>query len=92
MMKFYVSTDVPRSPRGHGLTGLKQVEGPLNRGQVQVHMTRHPRQGDGDFEYKYLFIDIKNHHRIYLKNADEEKKAADAAAGKKFRFLGINWG
>lgn len=55
-------------------------------------MTRHPRQGDGDFEYKYLFIDIRGHHRIYLKNADEEKKAADAAGKKKMRFLGINWG
>lgn len=57
-----------------------------------MHMTRHPRHGDGDFEYKYLFIDIRGHHRIYLRNADEEKKAADAAGKKKSRFLGINWG
>ncbi|KAL2109546.1 hypothetical protein VUR80DRAFT_2324 [Thermomyces stellatus] len=68
------------------------VEGPLNRGLVQLHMIRHPKQGDGDFEYKYLFVDIKGHNRIYLKNADEEKKKAAAAARKKTKFLGINWG
>lgn len=67
-----------------------QVEGPLNSGLAQLHMTRHPRQGDGDFEYKYLFVDIRGHHRIYLRNADEEKKAAEA--GKRVRFLGVNWG
>lgn len=59
---------------------------------MQLHMIRHPKQGDGDFEYKYLFVDIKGHNRIYLKNADEEKKKAAAAARKKTKFLGINWG
>lgn len=54
-------------------------------------MTRHPKQGDGDFEYKYLFVDIRGHHRIYLRNADDEKKAAEAGK-KKMRFLGVNWG
>lgn len=55
-------------------------------------MTRHPRQGDGDFQYKYLFIDIRGHQRIYLKNADDDKKAAAAEGRKKTRFLGINFG
>ncbi|SPN98580.1 related to Mitochondrial import inner membrane translocase subunit TIM21 [Cephalotrichum gorgonifer] len=68
------------------------VDGPLNKGLAQLHMTRHPKQGDGDFEYKYLFVDVRGHHRVYLKNADEEKKAAGAAAKKKTRFLGINFG
>jgi len=37
-------------------------------------MTRHPRRNEGDFEYKYLFIDVKGHPRIYLRNADEKKQ------------------
>lgn len=53
-------------------------------------MTRHPRHGDGDFEYKYLFVDVRGHQRIYLRNADDEKKAE--AGKRKTRFLGINWG
>ncbi|KAH0565905.1 hypothetical protein GP486_000708, partial [Trichoglossum hirsutum] len=33
------------------------VEGPLNSGVVNLHMTRRPDQSE--FEYKYLFLDVK---------------------------------
>jgi hypothetical protein len=49
-------------------------------------MTRHPRLNDGDFDYKYLFVDVKGRPRIYLKNADEEKQNAKGAKTRKRRF------
>ncbi|CAI4214831.1 unnamed protein product [Parascedosporium putredinis] len=48
------------------------LQGPLNSGIAHLHMTRHPNHGDGDFEYKYLFVDVRGHQRIYLKNADDD--------------------
>ncbi|PKS07291.1 hypothetical protein jhhlp_005893 [Lomentospora prolificans] len=77
----------------YGVEHLKMhfyLDGPLNTGVAHLHMTRHPNHADGDFDYKYLFVDVKGHQRIYIKNADDEK--ASSAAGKKTRFLGINWG
>ncbi|KAI0203764.1 TIM21-domain-containing protein [Astrocystis sublimbata] len=62
------------------------VEGPLNNGAVHVHLVK--RAGHSEFEYKYLFVDVKGHQRIYLENADE-KALADH---KKFRLFGVNWG
>ncbi|KAL0933179.1 mitochondrial import inner membrane translocase subunit Tim [Colletotrichum truncatum] len=62
------------------------VEGPLNRGVVHLHMIKTP-SSDG-FEYKYLYIDVKGHQRLYLENAD----TGSSASGKKgFKFLGISW-
>lgn len=55
-------------------------------------MTRHPSQADGDFEYRYLFVDVRGHPRVYLKNADDEKDSSSSSQSKKSRFLGINWG
>lgn len=48
-------------------------------------MVRHP--DSGDFEYKYLFLDVRGHERIYLEKADESK-----ARGKKtLSFFGVKW-
>ncbi|RFU74202.1 mitochondrial import inner membrane translocase subunit tim21 [Trichoderma arundinaceum] len=63
------------------------VEGPLANGVVQCHMVM-PR-GQSEYDYKYLFVDIKGHERIYLENAD----TAAARSGKKpLSFFGVKWG
>ncbi|KAH8163583.1 hypothetical protein CIB48_g4676 [Xylaria polymorpha] len=59
------------------------VEGPLNNGVVNVHLVK--RAGHSEFEYKYLFVDVKGHQRIYLENAD-----AKAARGDSKNFHGIH--
>jgi mitochondrial import inner membrane translocase subunit TIM21 len=44
-------------------------------------------RGSGDLEYRYLFIDIKDHERIYLEKSDES-----SSKGKKaWNFLGVKW-
>jgi import inner membrane translocase subunit TIM21 len=61
------------------------VEGPLNNGVARLHMVRH--RGSGDLEYKYLFIDIKGHERIYLEKSDDS-----SGKGKKaLNFFGVKW-
>ncbi|PON29450.1 mitochondrial import inner membrane translocase subunit TIM21 [Trichoderma gamsii] len=63
------------------------VEGPKGNGVVQCHMVI-PR-GESEYDYKYLFVDVKGHERIYLENAD----TANARAGKKpVSFFGVKWG
>ncbi|PTB45499.1 mitochondrial import inner membrane translocase subunit tim21 [Trichoderma asperellum] len=63
------------------------VEGPKGNGVVQCHMVM-PR-GESEYDYKYLFVDVKGHERIYLENADTAK----ARAGKKsVSFFGVKWG
>ncbi|KAF3806541.1 Mitochondrial import inner membrane translocase subunit TIM21 [Colletotrichum gloeosporioides] len=80
------SSTISTDSRGHEhLVMHFYVEGPLNRGTVYLHMIRTP--SSGEFEYKYLYLDVKGHHRIYLENAD-----TGTGSGKKgFRFLGISW-
>lgn len=63
------------------------VEGPLANGVVQCHMVM-PR-GRSEYEYKYLFVDIKGHERIYLENADT---AASRSGKKPPTFFGVKWG
>ncbi|KAI0447801.1 import inner membrane translocase subunit tim-21 [Xylaria telfairii] len=62
------------------------VEGPLNNGVVNVHLVK--RAGQSEFEYKYLFVDVKGHQRIYLENADAKATSGDS---KKYRLFGVNW-
>ncbi|KAI0132268.1 import inner membrane translocase subunit tim-21 [Xylariales sp. AK1849] len=62
------------------------VEGPLNRGVVNVHLTK--RLGTSDFEYKHLYVDIPDHSRIYLENADTKSSSNDS---KKYKLFGVNW-
>ncbi|KAI1779597.1 import inner membrane translocase subunit tim-21, mitochondrial [Hypoxylon cercidicola] len=62
------------------------VEGPLNNGVVNMHLTK--RAGHEDFEYKYLFVDIKGHSRIYLENADAQ---ASGQERKKIKLFGASF-
>ncbi|KAI0099919.1 import inner membrane translocase subunit tim-21 [Nemania sp. FL0031] len=62
------------------------VEGPLNNGVVYVHLVK--RAGHHEFEYKYLFVDVKGHQRIYLENADAKGFGGDS---KRFKLFGVNW-
>lgn len=41
-----------------------------------------------DFEYKYLFLDVKGHDRIYLEKADESLMAKGK---KQLSFFGVKW-
>lgn len=50
-----------------------------------MHLIK-PR-GESDFEYKYLYLDVKGHDRIYLENADTKKSAAK----KAFSLFGVKW-
>ncbi|KAI1821538.1 import inner membrane translocase subunit tim-21, mitochondrial [Xylaria intraflava] len=61
------------------------VEGPLNGGDVNVHLVK--RAGHHEFEYKYLFVDVKGHQRIYLENADTKTQVGS----KKLKLFGVNW-
>lgn len=62
-----------------------QVEGPRNHGVAQVHMVKLP--GHSDYEYQYLFVDVKGHERVYLENSE-----ANRSAGKKaFTMFGVKW-
>ncbi|KAJ3487066.1 hypothetical protein NLG97_g6493 [Lecanicillium saksenae] len=61
------------------------VEGPRNHGVAQVHMVKLP--GHHEYEYQYLFVDVKGHERVYLENSE-----ANRSAGKKpFTMFGVKW-
>ncbi|PHH72640.1 hypothetical protein CDD82_5867 [Ophiocordyceps australis] len=61
------------------------VDGPLRNGIAQLHMVR--GRGKSDYEYKYLFVDIKGHERIYIERADSK------ATSKKepLTLFGVKW-
>ncbi|ETS83278.1 Mitochondrial import inner membrane translocase subunit tim-21 [Pestalotiopsis fici W106-1] len=61
------------------------MEGPRNRATVNVHLTK--RAGASEFEYKYFYLDIPGHQRIWLENADSKS----SSTSKKYKFLGVNW-
>ncbi|KAG7131706.1 Mitochondrial import inner membrane translocase subunit TIM21 like protein [Verticillium longisporum] len=63
------------------------VEGPLNTGHVHIHMIR--PAGQSSYDYKYLYLDVRGHQRIYLENADTDPNNPNKS---KVKFLGINWG
>ncbi|KAB5571908.1 import inner membrane translocase subunit tim-21 [Coniochaeta sp. 2T2.1] len=63
------------------------VQGPKGQGQVNMHLVK--PVGQHDYGYKYFFVDVAGHSRIYLENADAAvQKAEDKQA---FKFLGIKW-
>ena len=53
-----------------------------------IHLVK--RGGHGEYEYKYFFIDVKGHQRIYLENADATR--AKEAETKGFKLFGVKWG
>ncbi|KAG6009580.1 mitochondrial import inner membrane translocase subunit tim21 [Claviceps maximensis] len=61
------------------------VDGPLRDGIGQLHMIR--RRGQSDYEYKYLFLDVKGHERIYLENA----ASSENPAKRQFSLFGVKW-
>ncbi|QSZ33119.1 hypothetical protein DSL72_002705 [Monilinia vaccinii-corymbosi] len=81
-----IASNVTKDRRGvEHLVMHFNVEGPLNRGVVNLHMVRRPPETE--FVYKYLFLDVKGHQRIYLENAD----ATDGPGKNKSRLFGITW-
>lgn len=68
-----------------GKADLYQVDGPLNKGVVSLHMTKKPSQSE--YEYKYLALDVKGHQRIYLENAD----TGTSGSKGKMKMFGVSW-
>ncbi|RBR10560.1 uncharacterized protein FIESC28_09424 [Fusarium coffeatum] len=60
------------------------VDGPKNNGIARLHMVKY--RGHSDFVYKYLFVDVRGHERIYLEHEDTSAKN-----GKKLSFFGVKW-
>ncbi|KAK2001825.1 TIM21-domain-containing protein [Colletotrichum falcatum] len=82
-----IASTINTDSRGHEhLLMHFHVEGPLNKGVVYLHMIKTP--SSGEFEYKYLYIDVRGQQRYYLENAD----TATGSGKGGVRFLGINWG
>jgi len=65
---------------------IVQVQGPLNKGVVNMHMVKNP--SESEFIYRYLFLDVPGHQRTYLENADAKP---DNPAKNKSRFFGVSW-
>lgn len=63
----------------------QQIEGPLNNGTVHIHLIKY--RGHSDYDYKYFYIDIKGHQRIYLENADASSQQGTGG----MKLFGIKW-
>lgn len=46
------------------------------------------RRGESDYEYKYLFVDVKGHERVYLENAESKPSTGK----KQLSLFGVKWG
>ncbi len=64
------------------------VQGPKGQGQVGMHLIR--RANQDEYEYKYFFVDVRGHQRIYLENADTSS-APKSGDQKGFRMFGVKW-
>jgi import inner membrane translocase subunit TIM21 len=84
MMHFYVG--LCDKHVHFGRTDRVQVEGPLDRGLVRLHMIK--KASETEFVYKYLFVDVPGQSRIYLENADANP---NSSAKSKTKIFGINW-
>lgn len=62
------------------------VDGPREKGVVNLHMTKKPSQND--FEYKYLALDVPGKPRLYLENADSTANSLSKGVTKLF---GVQW-
>lgn len=83
------------------VTKNHQVEGSLRSGAVKVHMTK--AQGQADFEYKYLVLDVQGdfllpfispnaycregYPIIYIENTDISKDLKKPS----FKMFGVDW-
>ena len=66
---------------------VDQVQGPKGAGRVGMHLVK--RAGQTEHEYKYFFVDVRGHPRIYLENADASR--AKEGESKGFRMFGVKW-
>ncbi|KAK4125956.1 TIM21-domain-containing protein [Parathielavia appendiculata] len=64
------------------------VQGPKGAGRVGMHLVK--RAGHSEHEYKYFFVDVKGHQRIYLENADASRAKEGTAKGG-FKLFGVKW-
>ncbi|KAK4109583.1 TIM21-domain-containing protein [Canariomyces notabilis] len=64
------------------------VQGPKGAGRVNMHLIK--RAGEHEYQYKYFFVDVRGHQRIYLENADASR--AQSTEKKGFKLFGVNWG
>lgn len=68
------------------LTLSHQLEGPLNTGVANVHLVK--LAGHDEFEYRYFYVDVRGHSRIYLENNSSRTSSSNS---KKFKLFGVNW-
>jgi mitochondrial import inner membrane translocase subunit TIM21 len=61
------------------------VAGAKGEGVVHLHMTKRP--GQSEYDYNYLYLDVKGQQRIFLEGSD----GSDAVKNNK-KFLGVRWG
>lgn len=52
-----------------------------------MHLVKY--RGHHEFEYKYFYVDVPGHSRLYLENA--EAAAQQAASAKGTKLFGIKW-
>ncbi|KAF8472036.1 TIM21-domain-containing protein [Kalaharituber pfeilii] len=62
------------------------VEGDAGKGVVQLHLMKRP--GDDEYDYKYLFLDVRGQQRVYLENADARP---DTPKNEKKGLFGVRW-
>lgn len=60
------------------------VEGPLDKGVVSLHVAKHP--SESEYEYRYLKLDVKGYPTTYL-----EGGTANSVKRGETKFLGIRW-
>ncbi|KAF2763000.1 import inner membrane translocase-like protein subunit tim-21 [Pseudovirgaria hyperparasitica] len=60
------------------------AEGEKGIGRVHAHLVR--RGGKGDFEWRFLWVDVRGGERIYLER--EEQKGGGKGSG---RIFGVRW-
>jgi import inner membrane translocase subunit TIM21 len=53
-----------------------------------MHLVK--RAGQSEHEYKYFFVDVKGHQRIYLENADAARAKEGQSKGG-FKLFGVKW-
>ncbi|KAK1836904.1 TIM21-domain-containing protein [Podospora conica] len=63
------------------------VQGPRTPGEVHMHLVKPVDKSD--FEYKYLFLEVKGHNRVYLENANAKGTGEDGKKG--FKMFGFKW-
>lgn len=77
----------PNHPGGFERANSTQIEGPLNKGVVNMHLIR--RAGQHDYDYRYFYVDVRGHPRLYLENADESADKGNERKG--FKLFGVKW-